>query len=163
MQCGDTELKALATQLGAALLARGESVVTAESCTGGWIAKVITDVDGSSGWFAQGLVTYSNQSKQRLLGVDPNLIERFGAVSEEVVVQMASGAHRLNGGGWSIAVSGIAGPTGGTVTKPAGTVCIAIDGRCPWVTTRWLPGSRDDVRRGTVAIALSQLIEHVTG
>ncbi|HEY9101890.1 nicotinamide-nucleotide amidohydrolase family protein, partial [Chitinimonas sp.] len=116
----------LAEQLGKALLARGWRVTAAESCTGGGIASAITDIAGSSGWFDMGWVTYSNEAKQRLLGVAPTTLAEHGAVSEPVVREMALGALQAAGADLAVAVSGVAGPSGGTPAKPVGTVCLAI-------------------------------------
>lgn len=115
----------LAAELGQLLLARGWTVTTAESCTGGLIAAALTDIDGCSAWFQQGVVTYANQSKSVLLGVDTNVIEAQGAVSEAVARAMADGARVCAGAEVAVAVSGIAGPGGGSTDKPVGTVWIA--------------------------------------
>ena len=119
-------LIALATSLGERLSDRGWRLAVAESCTGGWIAKTCTDVSGASNWFDRGLVTYSNQSKQDLLGVKAETLVRQGAVSEAVVREMAEGACRHAGVQLAVAVSGIAGPGGGTPAKPVGTVWIGL-------------------------------------
>lgn len=122
----------LAAQVGIALRTRGCALATAESCTGGWIAKEITDISGSSGWFDRGFVTYSNAAKTDLLGVRAATIARYGAVSTEVVTEMAAGALERSRADLVIAVSGIAGE-GGTPDKPVGTVYLAWalrDGRC---------------------------------
>jgi len=152
----DHDLQLLAQQLGERLLARGRRLITAESCTGGWIAKVITDLPGSSGWFERGLVTYSNQAKQELLGVSAETLERHGAVSEATVREMAAGALARAPADLALAVSGIAGPGGGAPDKPVGTVWFAWglrDG--PLVTRReQLRGDRTEVRRQSVLIAL---------
>ena len=139
----DVELAELAADLGAALAERKLTVATAESCTGGWIAKVLTDVAGSSAWFSYGVVTYSNSAKQRVLHVSPATLERFGAVSERCVQEMATGAVRLSAARVAVAVSGVAGPDGGTPDKPVGTV---------WFAYRW-PGEQ-------VAIALDPATTH---
>lgn len=155
---GDTELDALARRLGVALAARGWQAATAESCTGGWIAKAITDVAGSSGWFGSGFVTYSNEAKCRMLGVPVSLLEAQGAVSELVVRAMAEGARRRAGADVAVAVSGIAGPGGGTAEKPVGLVWFGW--AAPQGTraeSRRFPGGRDAVRRAGVAHALDGL------
>lgn len=149
----------LASRLGERLRSIGESVTTAESCTGGGVASAITDVPGSSGWFGYGFVTYSNQAKQRLLGVDERLLKRHGAVSEEVVRAMAEGAATKASSRFSVAVSGIAGPGGGTPTKPVGTVWFAWmhpDGTLS--ECHHISGSRQEVREKAVNIALARLL-----
>jgi nicotinamide-nucleotide amidase len=155
----DAELTRLAERLGAALTARGWQVTAAESCTGGWIAKAITDVAGSSGWFGAGFVTYSNAAKVDALAVSAADIERHGAVSEAVVRAMAAGARRAAGADLAVAVSGVAGPGGGSADKPVGTVWFAWAGpdgeraeRCRF------EGGREAVRRATVAHALRGLL-----
>jgi len=162
VQCSDPELEALAARLGTALVARGAQVGTAESCTGGWIAKVMTDVPGSSRWFGAGLVSYSNQAKAELLGVPTELLAQHGAVSEPVVAAMAAGCLARTGADFVVAVSGVAGPDGGTPERPVGTVWFAfgqagqIGAEC-----RRFTGSREAVRRQTVAYALSGLLARV--
>src|SRR6185295_6835314 len=125
MNADDQDLEALALRLGRALLVRGWRVATAESCTGGWIAKALTDVAGSSQWFDGSVVSYSNAAKTNLLGVSQDLLEQHGAVSEQVVRAMASGARDRFHTELAVAVSGIAGPDGGTPDKPVGTVWFA--------------------------------------
>jgi len=134
--------------VGEALAAEGASVVTAESCTGGLVAQRLTRVPGSSAYFLGSFVAYSNGLKTELLGVSPELIERTGAVSEEVVREMARGARQRLGADYSVAVSGIAGPGGGTPTKPVGTVFLAVEGPEGRSAQRKLklPGDRDAVR-----------------
>src|SRR5919108_5340065 len=124
----DNELEQLAMRLGRALLVRGWRVTTAESCTGGWIAKAITDVPGSSQWFDGGIVAYSNAAKQRSLGVPQEVLDVHGAVSEAAVRAMADGARLRSGVELAVAVSGVAGPRGGTPDKPVGTVWLAWSG-----------------------------------
>ena len=121
----DEELGATASAVGERLRAARLSLVTAESCTGGWIAKVVTDIPGSSDWFDCGMATYSYEAKQALLGVRPETLEFHGAVSRETVLEMVAGALVHSGASVAIAVTGIAGPTGGTREKPVGTVWIA--------------------------------------
>lgn len=118
-------IRALAHALVSELTTAGKSVCTAESCTGGWIAKAITDVPGSSAVFAYGIVSYSNGAKESLLGVQAATLADHGAVSEPAVKEMAEGAINLSGADMAVAVSGIAGPDGGTAAKPVGTVCFA--------------------------------------
>jgi nicotinamide-nucleotide amidase len=153
------ELAGRAQRLGERLLARGERVTTAESCTGGLIAAAITSIAGSSNWFDYGFVTYANAAKSTLLGVAPTLIATHGAVSEATAAAMATGALRVSGAHWAIAVSGIAGPTGGTPTKPVGTVCFAWASPAGVTTATYhLPGDRAAVRVAAAALALEQLV-----
>jgi len=126
----DTALAKLAARVGRGLRRAGLKVVTAESCTAGWIAKALTDVPGSSEWLDSGYVTYSNEAKVRALGVSPRTLDRFGAVSAEAVREMALGALRASGVDAAVAVSGIAGPDGGTPEKPVGTVWLCAALRC---------------------------------
>ena len=124
----DLLIDSLVGRLAAAALARGVMLVTAESCTGGLVASAMTSVSGSSAWFDRGFVTYSNEAKVDQLDVDPATIERFGAVSEEVSLAMAAGALAASAAQWSVAVTGVAGPTGGSAEKPVGTVWFAWAG-----------------------------------
>lgn len=159
-QHDDEALAMLAGAVAAELKVHGRQLVTAESCTGGWIAKVCTDLAGSSEWFERGLVTYSNAAKTELLGVRPGLIERFGAVSEEVAAAMAEGATRAGPGDVAVSVSGIAGPGGGSPDKPIGTVCFgwALPDRPVETEVRLFSGDRDAVRRASVAAGLQGLL-----
>lgn len=125
----DPELYELAARVGHKLHAAGRRLATAESCTGGWVAKALTDVPGSSDWFECGYVTYSNAAKVRDLKVSPGTLEQFGAVSEQTVREMAEGALRVTAASVALAVSGIAGPEGGTPEKPVGTVWFCAAGR----------------------------------
>lgn len=120
----DTELMQLSERIGQALKARGATLTTAESCTGGWVAKVITDIAGSSAWFERGFVTYSNEAKAQMIGVQPDTLDAHGAVSEPVVVEMAIGALKAARADYAISISGIAGPDGGSEAKPVGTVLV---------------------------------------
>ena len=156
---GDAELTALALRLGERLAATGRRIATAESCTGGWIAKALTDVPGSSAWFGTGLVCYSNDAKITLLGVAPAELAEYGAVSEAVVRSMARGALERAPADVSVAVSGVAGPDGGTAAKPVGTVWIGwawrTDGGLKVVAREHhFAGNRDNVRRQAVVAAL---------
>jgi nicotinamide-nucleotide amidase len=155
----DQELEALAEALGQQLLAARQMLVTAESCTGGWIAKCMTDVPGSSGWFDCGMAAYSYEAKQALLGVRPETLEQFGAVSRETVVEMVSGALVHSGATIAVAVTGIAGPGGGSDDKPVGTVWIGWKRRGGYARAEvfHFAGDRDAVRRQTVAKALQGL------
>ncbi len=155
----DTALARHARRIGRELLARGQRVATAESCTGGWIAKALTDVAGSSDWFEEGVVTYSNAAKQQRLGVGSRLLEREGAVSEADVRAMAQGALHRSVASIAVAVSGIAGPGGAVPGKPVGTVWLCWAWRGPRrVSTRselhHFRGNREMVRRKTVLRAL---------
>jgi nicotinamide-nucleotide amidase len=150
------ELQVLARQLGEALRQRGARLVTAESCTGGWVAKEITAVAGSSAWFDMGFVTYSDQAKQALLGVDADTLQETGAVSEATVAEMAAGALARSGADVALAVSGIAGPGGGTADKPVGLVCFGWATRAGRQVTasEHFPGDREAVRAQAVVRAL---------
>lgn len=152
----DAELLAQADALGQVLIALNHTVVTAESCSGGWIAKTITDVTGSSAWFEAGLVAYSYEAKQALLGVSGETLLRDGAVSQETALEMVSGALIRSGASLAVAVTGIAGPSGGTSDKPVGTVWIAWKrrGGYPRAELFHFDGDREAVRRQTVAAAL---------
>lgn len=158
----DDDLRRLAKTLGRAAQAHHLSIATAESCTGGWIAKLLTDVPGSSAWFDCGMVAYSYEAKQALLGVNPHTLEQHGAVSRETVVEMVSGALVHSAASLAVAVTGIAGPGGGTPEKPVGTVWIAWKrrGGYPHASVHHFEGDRDAVRRQTVAVALQGLVEH---
>ena len=158
----DRDLEALALTLGRALEKRGWRLAVAESCTGGWIAKAATDVAGSSHWFDGGIVAYSNAAKLGLLGVPSGVLAEHGAVSEEAVRAMAEGVRSRFAADLAVAVSGVAGPGGGTADKPVGSVHFA------WATPggvtavrRIFAGSRESVRRQTVALALERLLELV--
>ncbi len=162
MDVSDQALDALARQVGGRLLGLDEMLVTAESCTGGWIAKTLTDIPGSSQWFDRGFVTYSNAAKHQLLGVPEDLIERHGAVSESVVRAMTEGALRHAEARIAVAVSGIAGPDGGTPDKPVGTVWIAWEAsETDQVVARryQFDGDRERVRRQAVATALEGVLD----
>ncbi len=158
----DARLEALARRTGLRCLREAQWLVTAESCTGGLIAKSLTDVPGSSGWFERGFVTYSNRAKTEQLGVPARLIGRHGAVSEAVALAMAKGALRHSPAGLAVAVTGIAGPDGGSPDKPVGTVWIGWARRQGRQTRSWarcfrFRGSRDAVRRRSAAAALRGL------
>ena len=159
----DSELDALARTTGERLLAARQMLVTAESCTGGWIAKAVTDVPGSSAWFDCGMAVYSYEAKQAMLGVNPRTLEVHGAVSRECVVEMVSGALVHSGASIAVAVTGIAGPGGGTEDKPVGTVWVAWKrrGGYPCAEIFRFKGDRDAVRRQTVAAALQGLQQHL--
>ena len=152
----DAELDALAATTGQQLLAARHMLVTAESCTGGWIAKCMTDIAGSSAWFDCGMAAYSYEAKQALLGVRPQTLETHGAVSRECVVEMVSGALVHSGASIAVAVTGIAGPGGGSDDKPVGTVWVGWKKRGGYARAEvfHFEGDRDAVRRQTVATAL---------
>ena len=156
LRMSDRDLYQLAERVGQALRAAGWRMASAESCTAGWIAKALTDVAGSSQWFECGYVTYSNAAKQRDLAVSARTLEEHGAVSEATVRQMAAGASRISGAEVAVAVSGIAGPEGGTVEKPVGTVwfALAVPQRDVICEMRRFEGDREQVRRQSVAHAL---------
>ena len=158
-----TELTGLAEQVGEALLKRGRVLATAESCTGGWVAKLVTDVVGSSEWFDRGFVTYSNASKQDMLGVPAETLESDGAVSENTVTAMVSGALHHSCADVALAISGIAGPGGGRPGKPVGTVCFAWQqrGRAARVETQHFSGDRNNVRQQAVFHALRFLLNEL--
>ena len=149
----------LAAQLGRQLQNVGAQVTTAESCTGGGIAEAITRIAGSSAWFEAGYVTYSNAQKTRQLEVPAELFASVGAVSREVVEAMVRGAQAHSGARYAVAVSGVAGPGGGSEEKPVGTVWLAWgDGERLFSVRRQFPGNRDEVRRQTVEAALAGLL-----
>jgi len=158
----DSELRQLSQEIGQHLQRLRATVTAAESCTGGWIAKVITDIAGSSQWFERGFVTYSNEAKQELVGVTSASLESFGAVSEQVVKEMATGALKQARAQYAVAVSGIAGPDGGTAEKPVGTVWFgfAADGANPLAQRKIFSGDREAVRRQATAYALLMLRDH---
>lgn len=149
----------LAEQVGASLQQKQQTVCTAESCTGGGIGYAITEVAGSSAWFNGGLITYTNALKQKLLSVDANVLKKFGAVSQACVEQMAFGALEVCDSDWSVAVSGVAGPGGGTVDKPVGLVWMAIArGENCWAWYEKFNGDRAEVRLKTLNAVLEKLI-----
>jgi nicotinamide-nucleotide amidase len=153
-------IDALAAQVGRALKAAGVKLATAESCTGGWVAQSLTSIAGSSDWFERGYVTYSNAAKQEDLGVAADVLDRHGAVSEETARAMAAGALKKTGVAATLAVTGIAGPGGGSPSKPVGTVCFAWarGGKIRSETKRF-DGDRDSVRRQSVIHALQGVLE----
>ncbi len=159
---GDIEFEFLVERLSERLSASGRKMACAESCTGGWIAKICTDRAGSSDWFDRGYVTYSNEAKEDQLGVNAATLAEAGAVSREVALQMASGARERAAVDVSVAVTGIAGPDGGTEDKPVGTVWFAwsLDGITDAEVCRF-KGGRDAIRRQSVAYALQGLIDRM--
>jgi nicotinamide-nucleotide amidase len=157
----DRILYELAERVGRALEQRGLMVATAESCTGGWVAEAITMVPGSSAWFERGFVSYTYISKREMLGVRAETLEQHGAVSEPVVQQMVLGALERSHAQVALAVSGTAGPSGGTPQKPVGTVCIAWGSKNlePRSETLHFAGDREAVRRQSVIHALTVLLD----
>jgi nicotinamide-nucleotide amidase len=152
----------LAQRVGEALKARGLKLATAESCTGGWVSMALTAVAGSSDWFERGYVTYSNAAKREELGVQEETLRREGAVSEATAREMATGAIRKSGTQAALAITGIAGPTGGSAAKPVGTVCFAwaLGGKI-WSETKRFDGDRESVRRQSVLHALQGLLQRL--
>ena len=153
-------MNALAKRLGKRLKAKRAMLVTAESCTGGWVAQAVTAISGSSEWFERGFVTYSNAAKREMLGVRQKTLRKYGAVSEQTAREMANGALKPSGGSVAVAVTGVAGPTGGTAAKPVGMVCFC------WATnnrqsteTRRFKGNRESVRRQSVIHALKGVLK----
>jgi nicotinamide-nucleotide amidase len=149
-----------AVRVGARLREQRASLVTAESCTGGWVSQAVTAIAGSSEWFERGFVAYSNAAKEELLGVRRETLDRHGAVSEETARELALGALARSRGTISVAVTGVAGPSGGSAAKPVGLVCFA------WATrlgarseSRNFAGDRESVRRQSVARALEGVLE----
>jgi nicotinamide-nucleotide amidase len=157
-------MDALAQKLGQRLKAAGTRLVTAESCTGGWAAQVVTSVAGSSAWFERGFVTYSNDAKRELLGVREETLATHGAVSEETAREMAQGALGRSKGTIALAVTGVAGPGGGTAAKPVGMVCFAwASARSVRSETQQFSGDRESVRRQSVIRALEGVLQHLDG
>ncbi len=156
----DLEIERLAADLGQSLTRAGLVLATAESCTGGWVSEAVTAIAGSSNWFDRGFVTYSNSAKRELLGVTPATLESYGAVSEETAREMAIGALKFSNAHLSVAITGIAGPGGGSMDKPVGTVCFAWAKRDIALRSEryLLQGDRIEVRRQSVIIALRGVI-----
>jgi nicotinamide-nucleotide amidase len=159
----DDTLFVHAQRLGRACAARGILLATAESCTGGLLSGAITEVAGSSDWFDRGFVTYSYEAKTELLGVSPDTLARFGAVSEETAREMASGALQCSRAQLVVAVTGIAGPGGGMPDKPVGMVCFAWGSRAGQIraATHHFEGDRAAVRRQSVVVALEGLLSEI--
>jgi len=157
----DKELLQLASELGDALQARGWMLATAESCTGGWVGQLVTALPGSSAWYERGFITYADEAKVEMLGVPPGMLAMHGAVSEETASAMAVGALKNSHAQAALAISGIAGPGGGTQHKPVGLVCYGwalTDGTIMSSTCR-LDGDRDEIRSRAAAAALRGLID----
>jgi len=159
----DADLVALSAAVGTACRRHGLQLATAESCTGGWAAQVITHTAGSSAWFDRGFVTYSNEAKRDMLGVRPETLERFGAVSLETAAEMAAGALKNSNSLISLAITGIAGPTGGSPGKPVGTVCFAWCrvGETATAEMATFAGDRESIRRQAVVHALRSLLSRL--
>ena len=161
----DAELNALSVAVGGALAAQKLVLACAESCTGGWISEVITSTAGSSAWFDRGFVTYSNGAKRQMLGVSEQTLTNQGAVSEATAREMASGALVHSGAGIALAVTGIAGPGGGSPGKPVGTVCFAWcrDQMAAVSETHCFSGDREAIRRQAVVTSLQGLLSLLSG
>lgn len=159
----DADLIALSESTGVACCQRRLLLATAESCTGGWVSQVITHTAGSSAWFERGFVTYSNEAKIRMLGVRPETLQEFGAVSPETAAEMAAGAIKNSNAMISLAITGIAGPTGGSPGKPVGTVCFAWCrvGEAAAAETVVFAGDREAIRRQAVVHALRGLLRRL--
>lgn len=157
----EKKITLLVGQLADLLIERNKKLTVAESCTGGWIAKVLTDLAGSSVWFERGFVTYSNQAKHEMLSVAEATLESYGAVSQETVAEMAAGALKNSHADFSLSVSGIAGPGGGSADKPVGLVWFAWSNKDGIVASeqKIFSGDRDEVRKQAVIFALTQLIK----
>ena len=154
------DLEALAARVGALLLANGQKLATAESCTGGWAAQCLTAIAGSSNWFERGFVTYSNEAKHEMLSVELETLATHGAVSEATACAMAAGTLRHSHADWALAITGIAGPAGGSPGKPVGLVCFGWAGpeeRID-VETRIFTGTREEIRSQSVSYALNGLL-----
>ena len=160
----DKDLNRLGYKLGEALLAKGWSVATAESCTGGWIAKVLTDVPGCSQWFGWGFVTYADEAKERMLHVPKEVLDHYGAVSRETARSMAEGARDATQAQLAMAVTGIAGPEGGSKEKPVGTVWFGwTDPGGFYAECCHFEGNRENIRRESVSYAIRLLLGMVNG
>ena len=159
----DSDLVELSQALGSACHQRRLLVATAESCTGGWAAQVITHTAGSSAWFERGFVTYANEAKIEMLGVSPETLAEFGAVSQETAAEMAAGAMKNSKAMISLAITGIAGPTGGSPGKPVGTVCFAWcrAGAEAETELHHFSGDREAIRRQAVVHALNGLLRRI--
>ena len=154
-------LEALAAEVGTLLLANGQKLATAESCTGGWVAQCLTAIAGSSAWFERGFVTYSNEAKREMLGVELATLDAHGAVSEATAAAMAAGALRHSRADWALSITGIAGPDGGSPGKPVGTVCFGWAGSEADVEvyTCHFAGDREAIRLQSVDFALKGILQ----
>ena len=158
----DPHLENLIQHVADTLLDRKLQLTTAESCTGGWLAKCCTDLTGSSAWFDRGFIPYTNEAKQDLLSVSSTTLEKYGAVSIQTAIEMAEGALKNSQGSISVAITGIAGPTGGTKIKPVGTVCFAFSIKNnPTISAQYLfNGDRKMIRRQAVTTALEGIVKN---
>lgn len=156
----DQDLARLSLQVGDILRERALTLATAESCTGGWAAQIVTHTAGSSAWFERGFVTYANEAKREMLGVRPETLDAHGAVSPETALEMAAGALNNSKALISLSITGIAGPTGGSPDKPVGTVCFGwcLRGQAPEAERRLFLGDREAIRRQSVIYALEGLL-----
>jgi nicotinamide-nucleotide amidase len=163
MTTTDAQIADLVRRVAAALAACSARIAVAESCTGGWTTKCLTDLAGSSGWFGYGFVTYSDEAKVELLGVSPDSLAAHGAVSQDVAEQMATGARLVSAAEVAVAVTGIAGPDGGSVEKPIGTVWLAWAGPGVQLRSRHfrLSGDRESIRRQAVVAALEGVLQQL--
>ncbi|AXY00325.1 nicotinamide-nucleotide amidase [Vibrio alfacsensis] len=154
----------LSADLGALLAKYSHVLTTAESCTGGGVATAITDIAGSSAWLDRAFVTYSNEAKIEMLGVQASTLAAYGAVSEPVVIEMVHGALKNSNATIGVSISGVAGPSGGSIEKPVGTVCFAFADNQSWqlVETMYFTGDRAQVRKKAVEHALTQLHQHLS-
>ncbi|HGN1706846.1 TPA: nicotinamide-nucleotide amidase [Providencia rettgeri] len=161
----EKQLEILSIQIGQKLKEQGKTVTAAESCTGGWIAKVLTDIAGSSDYFQRGFVTYSNEAKHQMIGVKHKSLQQFGAVSQQVVIEMASGALQEAKADFAVSVSGIAGPGGGSTEKPVGTVWFGFaqkqtnEAISVVAEHRVFQGDRNQVRLQSTGYALEMLLK----
>ena len=158
----DAQLENLIQHVADTLLDAELQLTTAESCTGGWVAKCCTDLTGSSAWFDRGFIPYTNKAKQDLLSVSSTTLEKYGAVSIQTAIEMAEGALNNSQASISVAITGIAGPTGGTKTKPVGTVCFAFSIKNnPTISAQYLfNGDREMIRRQAVTTALEGIVKN---
>lgn len=160
----DKNLTLIIKQLAELLLENNKKMTVAESCTGGWVAKVLTDLAGSSAWFERGFVTYSNEAKQEMLGVSESTLINYGAVSQETVTEMAIGALKNSHADYSLSISGIAGPDGSSAEKPVGLVCFAWARKTAnsedliSTSQKLFSGDREAVREQAVVFALTELL-----
>ena len=162
MASSENVLNALAEKVGTLLLEKGLTISTAESCTGGWVGKEFTGIPGSSKWYGTGFITYSNYAKHNLLKISKQSLKSHGAVSKKIVEEMAEGVKKISKSDLSIAISGIAGPSGGTKEKPVGTVCFAYSDEASTRSyEKFFSGNRDDVREASVKFILEEVLNNL--